>query len=114
MAELKYLPDGIRLHIKEFFYKIKKENLKNYYFFHFESIEKGLIAEKLLKKENIKSIPIPNDIYKDCGVAILTKEKEKIKEILIKNNIDFEIYIYENNKPKKVEGNIKATSCKIN
>jgi len=114
MAELKYLIDGIRLHIKKFVYKIKKENLNDYYFFHFESIEKGLLAEKILKKENIKSIPVPNDIFKDCGVAILTKEKDKIKQLLQHNHIEYEIYIYENNKPKKIEGNIKNKSCKIN
>jgi hypothetical protein len=114
MAEIKYLADGIRLHIKEFFYKLKKVNFKDYFFFHFASIEDGLKAEKLLKNENIISIPVPNDIFKDCGVAILSKEKEKIKKILNKNEIDFEIYIYENNKAKKIEGEIKAKSCKIN
>jgi hypothetical protein len=72
MAELKYLPDGIRLHIKELFYKLKKIDFNEYYFFHFDSIATGLKAEKLLKKENIFSIPVPDDIFKDCGVAILT------------------------------------------
>jgi hypothetical protein len=114
MAELKYLADGIRLHIKELFYKLKKIDFNEYYFFHFDSIATGLKAEKLLKKENIFSIPVPDDIFKDCGVAILTKEKEKIKEILKKENINFEIYKYENNKPVKIEGDIKTKSCKIN
>jgi hypothetical protein len=114
MAELKYLPDGIRLHIKELFYKLKKIDFNEYYFFHFDSIATGLKAEKLLKKENIFSIPVPDDIFKDCGVAILTKEKDKIKKILQKENINFEIYKYENNKPVKIEGDIKTKSCKIN
>jgi hypothetical protein len=113
MAELKYLPDGIRLHLKEWYYKLIHENLNEYYYFHFDSIETGLKAEKILRKENIKSIPIPNDIFKDCGIAILTKEKDKIKEILKNKKINFEIYKYENNKPKKIEGNIEAKSCNI-
>jgi hypothetical protein len=113
MAGLKYLPDGIRLHLKEFYYKLTQENLSEYYYFHFDSIESGLRAEKILQKENIKSIPIPNDIFEDCGVAILTKDKDKIKKILKKHNINYEIYKYEKNKPKKIEGNIEVKSCKI-
>jgi hypothetical protein len=113
MAELKYLPDGIRLHLKELFYKIKKINFNEYYFFHFDSIATGLRAEKILKTENIFSIPVPDDIFKDCGVAILTKEKERIKEILKKENINFEIYQYKDNKPVKLEGNIETKSCRI-
>ena len=113
MAELKYLPAGIRLHIKEIFYKMT-DNLEEYYYFHFEDIPTGLKAEKLLKAENIKSIPVPDDIFEDCGVAILTKEKEKIKNILKKENIDFEIYRYNNKKLEKLEGNLTAKSCKIN
>jgi hypothetical protein len=113
MAALKYLPDGIRLHLKEVYYKIQNKKLNEYYYFHFDSIETGLKAEKILKQENILSIPVPNDIFKDCGVAILTKEKEKIKEILKKEHIEFEIYKYDKNKPKKIEGNIEAKSCRI-
>ncbi|GAX86762.1 conserved hypothetical protein [Lebetimonas natsushimae] len=113
MAELKYLPDGIRLHLKEIYYKLTNENLYEYFYFHFDSIETGLKAEKILKKENIKSIPVPDNIFKDCGVAILTKEKDKIKNILKKHNINYEIYRYEENKPKKIEGNIEVKSCKI-
>jgi hypothetical protein len=113
MAELKYLPDGIRLHIKEFYYKFIHENLDEYYYFHFEDIATGLTAEKILKNENIISIPVPDDIFKDCGVAILTKEKEKIKNILKNRNINYEIYKYENKKPKKIEGDIKIKSCKV-
>ncbi len=111
MAELKYLPAGIRLHLKEIFYKIT-EDLTKYYYFHFKDIPTGLKAEKLLKKHNIKSIPVPNEIFKDCGVAILTKDKEEIKRILKKNKIEFEIWIYENGF-KKIEGDITKVSCKI-
>jgi len=113
MAELKYLPAGIRLHLKEIIYKIT-DDLDKYYYFVFEDIPTGLKVEKLLKNENIKSIPTPNEIFKECGVAILTDNKEKIKEILTKNNINFEIWKKENNEFKKIEGNIKITSCKIN
>ncbi len=111
MAELKYLPAGIRLHLKEIFYKFT-DNLKEYYYFNFADIPTGLKAEKVLKKENIKSIPVPNEIFKECGVAILTKEKEKIKQILKKENIEFEIWIYEDGF-KKIEGEIKNISCKL-
>ena len=111
MAELKYMPAGIRLHLKEIFYKIT-DNLEEYYYFHFEDIPTGLKAEKLLKNENIKSIPVPDEIFKDCGVAILSKEKDKIKSILKKNNINFEIWKKEK-EFKKIEGNLKAKSCQL-
>ena len=106
MAELKYLPAGIRLHLKEIYYKLT-DNLYEYYYFHFEDIPTGLKAEKILKSYNIKSIPIPNEIFEKCGVSILTKEKDKIKNILKKENINFEIWVYENGF-KKIEGNIKT------
>ena len=111
MAELKYVPAGIILHIKEIFYKLN-DNLDEYYYFHFEDIPTGLKAEKLLKKENIKSIPVPDGIFKECGVAILTKEKDKIKTILDKNNINYEIWIKEKGF-KKIEGDIKTKSCQL-
>ena len=111
MAEIKYIPAGVRLHIKEIFYKLT-DDLDKYYYFHFEDIPTGLKAEKLLKNENIKSIPVPNEIFKECGVAILTKEKEKIKSLLDKNNIKYEIWI-KDKEFKKIEGNIEAISCKL-
>ena len=111
MAEIKYIPAGIRLHIKEIFYKLK-DNLNDYFYFHFEDIPTGLKAEKLLKNENIKSIPVPDEIFKECGVAILSKEKEKIKKILDKNSINYEIWIKEE-KFKKIEGNIEVKSCQL-
>jgi hypothetical protein len=111
MAELKYLPAGIRLHLKEIFYKFT-DDLNKYYYFHFADIPTGLKAEKLLKKEKIKSIPVPDEIFKECGVAILTKEKDKIKNILNRYNIEYEIWIYEDGF-KKIEGEIKKISCKL-
>ena len=111
MAELKYLPAGIRLHIKEIFYKIN-DNLDEYFYFHFENIPTGLKAEKLLKNENIKSIPVPDEIFPECGVAILSKEKEKIKNILDENNIKYEIWIKEK-EFKKIEGDINIKGCQL-
>jgi hypothetical protein len=32
MADIKYLPDGIRLHLKEIVYKLTDDLKKNYYF----------------------------------------------------------------------------------
>ena len=111
MAELKYLPAGIRLHLKEIVYKLT-DNLDEYFYFHFEDIPTGLKAEKLLQNENIKSIPVPDEIFPECGVAILSKEKEKIKKILDENSINYEIWVKEK-KFKKIEGEIKSVSCKI-
>ncbi|EDM23620.1 DUF3343 domain-containing protein [Caminibacter mediatlanticus TB-2] len=112
MAELKYLPAGIRLHIQEIIFKIT-DKLDDYYYFVFEDIPTGLKVEHLLKKENIKSIPTPNEIFKECGVTILTKEKEKIKKILQKNDINYEIWKKEENKFKKIEGNVDILMCNI-
>ena len=108
MAQIKYLPYGILLHLKEFYYKIT-DNLNEYYYFRFKDIPTGIKASKILKNENIKSIPIPNEIYEKCGVAILTKEKDKIKDILKQKKINFEIWIYDNGF-KKIEGNVKNKS----
>jgi len=112
MAEIKYLPAGIRLHLKEIIYKIT-DNLEEYYYFHFEDIPTGLKAEKVLKNKNIKSIPVPNEIFEDCGVAILTKEKDSIKEALKKENINYEIWVKKGKGFEKIEGELKAKSCKI-
>ncbi|AZV47470.1 hypothetical protein C3L23_09395 [Nautilia sp. PV-1] len=114
MAELKYLPAGVRLHFKELVYKLT-DDLNRYYYFHFEDIPTGLKAEKLLKDYNIKSIPTPDEIFEDCGVSILTTDKETIKDVLLKEGINFEIWKYENGF-KKIEGEIvpnEKGTCKI-
>lgn len=111
MSDIKYLPAGIRLHFQEIFYKITY-NLDEYYYFNFEDIPTGLKAEKILKKERILTIPVPNEIFKECGVAILTKEKDKIKNILDKNKIKYEIWIKEK-KFKRIEGSLENKSCKL-
>ena len=112
MEQLKYLPAGIRLHLKEIFYKLT-DNLDEYYFFHFQDIPTGLKAEKILKKHNIKSIPVPNEIFEDCGVAILTKEKDKIKALLQKHEISYEIWIKQKGEFKKIEGDLITKGCNI-
>jgi hypothetical protein len=111
MADIKYLTDGIRLHLKEIIYKITG-NLDGYYYFHFEDIPAGLKAEKLLKNEKIKSIPTPNEIFKHCGVSILSKDKNRIKKILDKEKINYEIWEKEE-KFIKLEGNINSKDCSI-
>jgi hypothetical protein len=114
MAELKYLPAGIRLHLKEIVYKLT-DNLDEYYYFHFEDIPTGLKAENILKgKIDFKSIPVPDEIYSECGVAVLVNDIEKTKKILNKENINFEIYKKENNKFTKIEGDIETKGkCNI-
>ncbi|NPA55141.1 MAG: DUF3343 domain-containing protein [Epsilonproteobacteria bacterium] len=103
MAELKYLPAGIRLHIKEAFYKFTN-TLNETYYISFKDIPDGLQAEKILKHHNIpfKSIPVPDDIFKMCGVAIVADDYQHIVEILNKHNINTQVYIYQDNKPLKV------------
>ena len=114
MAELKYVPAGIRLHIKEIIYKLTN-NLNEKYYISFKDIPDGLKAEKILKSKNInfKSIPVPDDIFEMCGVAIVVDEYESLIDILKQENIDIEVFIYENNKPIKIYGNIIKNGCNI-
>ena len=88
-------------------------NLKEKYYISFKDIPDGLKAEKILKQHNIKfkSIPVPDDIFEMCGVAIVVDEYEQIKEILKQNNIDIEIFEYKNNKPHKIYGNLEKHTC---
>jgi hypothetical protein len=108
MAELKYLPAGIRLHIQELFYKITNSLNKKYYL-SFKNIEDGLKAEELLKNRYIdfKSIPVPNEINKSCGVAILVDKYKHLIPMFKNENIQFEVFEYRNNKPIKIFGNIE-------
>ena len=114
MAELKYVPAGIRLHIKELIYKITN-NLNEKYYLSFADIPEGLKAEKILKQNNItfKSIPVPDDIFEMCGISIVVDEYENIIKILKENNIEIEVFEYKNNKPIKIYGEIKKDGCKI-
>ena len=116
MAHIKYIPAGIRLHLQEIVYKLTNK-LSFKYCISFESISNGLKAEKILKKKNIKfkSIPVPDDILKSCGVALVVEDYKEILEILKEENIDIEVFEYENNQPIKIYGNLeyKEDSCKI-
>ena len=114
MAELKYVPAGIRLHIKEMIYKFTN-NLNEKYYISFKDIPEGLKAEKILKSQSIpfKAIPVPDDIFEMCGVAILVDDYIKVVDILKKENIEVEVFIYEDNKPIKIYGDIEKNGCSI-
>jgi len=114
MAHFKYIPAGIRLHFQELVYKITNR-LNNRYYIVFEDIPSGLKAEKILKKHNIKfkSIPIPDEIFEACGVALSVDEYKEIVEFLKKYKINSEVYEFKANKPVKVYGNLIKRDCGI-
>jgi len=114
MAELKYVPAGIRLHLQEVFYKITN-NLNEKYYISFVDIPEGLKAEKILKQNKIefKSIPVPDDIFEMCGVAFVVDEYENIAKILKQNKIDIEVFEYKNKKPIKIYGELNKKGCNI-
>jgi len=114
MAELKYVPAGIRLHIKEIIYKLTN-NLNEKYYLSFVDIPEGLKAEKILKQNHIKfkSIPVPDDIFEMCGIAIVVDEYQNIIKLLKENGIAIEVFEYQNNKPIKIYGNIQKNGCEI-
>jgi len=114
MAQLKYVPAGIRLHIQEIFYKFTN-SLNDKYYLSFKDIPDGLKAEKILKNNNIKfkSIPVPDDIFEMCGVALVVNEYDNIVNILQQNNIEIEIFEYQNNKPIKIYGNLSKDGCEL-
>ena len=114
MAELKYVPAGIRLHIKELIYKFTN-NLNEKYYISFIDIPEGLKAEKILKQNNIefKSIPVPDDIFEMCGVAIVVNEYKNIAKLLKENNIEIEVFEYKDNKPIKIYGELNKKGCGI-
>jgi hypothetical protein len=114
MAELKYLLDGIRLHAQEFVYKVTNR-LNDKYYISFSNIPNGLKAEKILKKNRIKfkSITVPDDIFEACGIAIVINEYKNIVKLLKDNNIEVEVFVYENNRPIKIYGNLQKEDCEI-
>ena len=114
MAELKYVPAGIRLHIQEVFYKLTNK-LNDKYYLSFIDIPEGLKAEKILKNHNIefKAIPVPDDIFEMCGISIVVNEYQNIVNILQNNSIEIEDFEYQNNKPIKIYGNLSKKGCEV-
>jgi len=114
MAELKYVPAGIRLHIQEIFYKVTNK-LNDKYYISFIDIPEGLKAEKILKQNNIsfKSIPVPDDIFEMCGIAIVVNEYKNIAKLLKENNIEIEVFEYKENKPIKIYGELNKKGCEM-
>jgi len=114
MAELKYLPAGVRLHLQEIFYKFTN-NLSDKYYLSFKDIPDGLKAEKILKQNNVKfkSIPVPDDIFEMCGVSIVVDEYQNLIQILSNEGIEIEVFEYQNNKPLKIYGNITKEGCEL-
>jgi hypothetical protein len=93
MAQLKYLPAGVRLHLKLFLYQLRG-GVPGRYYFKFHSIPEGLKAEKLAKSAKIPfaSIPIPDQIYPQCGISLVVDNPDRLKKILRQAQIDFETY----------------------
>ena len=114
MAELKYVPAGIRLHIQEVFYKLTNK-LNDKYYLSFIDIPEGLKAEKILKQNQIKfkSIPVPDDIFEMCGISLVVNEYKEIAKLLKNYNIEIEVFEYQNNKPIKIYGELNKKGCGI-
>jgi hypothetical protein len=111
MAQLKYLPAGIRLHLQEFYLKLTGRLGKGFYF-HFPSIPAGLKAEKVARRAGLPvlSIPIPDQIFPDCGVGLVVGEKEGLKRVLEEAGIEFEIYYFDGKRYQWVEGKFSSTT----
>jgi hypothetical protein len=114
MAELKYLPAGIRLHFQKLIYKFTNKLNGKYYIF-FATIPDGLKAEKLLKSKgiNFKSIPVPDDIFESCGVTLLVDNYKDAINILKEYNIETEVFVYENSRPVKIYGDLQKQGCEL-
>ncbi|MEO2068079.1 MAG: DUF3343 domain-containing protein [Desulfurobacteriaceae bacterium] len=72
-----FILTGIRLHAKEYFLRLTGLFKRYEYCIAFPSIPEGLRAEKYIKGFKAVSIPIPNEIFEECGVGILVKEEDK-------------------------------------
>jgi hypothetical protein len=63
----------------------------------FESIHKVLKAEQILVNNKIKFdiIPTPKEFSSDCGMSVrvdFSTDIEIIKSLLLKNNLNFQLY----------------------
>ncbi|WP_457679776.1 DUF3343 domain-containing protein [Thermovibrio sp.] len=89
MAEAKSLTEkvffiatGVRLHAKEYFLRLTGLFKKYRFCLSFPTIPEGLKAEKYLKGLDAVSVPIPDEIFEGCGVGILVKDEENLRELL--------------------------------
>ena len=73
------------------------------------AISRAVDVEELLKNRYIdfKSIPVPDDIFKSCGVAILVNDYQNLITMFKNENIQFEVFEYKEGKPIKIFGNIE-------
>ena len=74
--KLFFILTGIRLHGKEFLLRVTGKFNTYDYCLAFPTIPEGLRAEKYLKGLKATSIPVPDEIFKGCGVGILVSEKD--------------------------------------
>jgi len=77
-----FILTGIRLHVKEYFLRLTGLAGRYSYCLSFPSISEGLKAEKELKGFKAVSIPIPDEIFKGCGVGILVKDERELERLL--------------------------------
>ena len=104
MTHLKHLSTGIRLHFNYFYLKVTGKLGEGFYF-HFPSIEIGLKGEKVANRAEIKfySIPIPNQIFSNCGVGLVATEKNSLLSLFKKEKIPFQIYFFDGKQYRLVE-----------
>ncbi len=82
ITNLPHIHIGIKLHFNYLCASLKGELKKLDYCIAFPSIEEGIKALKRIEKPCI-SIPIPDEIMEECGIAILCDE-ENLKPTLEK------------------------------
>ena len=87
--KLNFIAIGVRLHAKELLLKLLGKFKEYDYCLSFPTIQEGLRAEKAIDGLSAVSIPIPNEIFKECGVGILVKESDLklLLEKLEKENV---------------------------
>jgi len=80
--KLYFIMTGIRLHAKEYFLRLTGLFNRYSYCLSFPSIPEGLKAEKELKGFKAVSVPIPDEIFKGCGVGILVEDERELSRLL--------------------------------
>ena len=71
-----FLLTGVRLHIKLYILKALKVFDRYEYCIAFPSVEEGLRAEKHIRGFKAVSVPVPDEIVKECGVGVLVGEED--------------------------------------